>query len=209
MSDIHITEIKQTKKGRYALFCDGEFLFSVDEQTFTDHHLVHDMTLTEQQLSALRADSDEQKALRKALDFLALRDHASAELKIKLMRTFDEQTARRVVERVRDIGYLDDADFAKRYAQELIERRGASLREAQNKLWQKGIDRETIQETLAGYEGDETAQIKALIQKKYRAKMQGGNTQAVFAALARRGFSSRDIRAALGAWGVGIDDEEF
>lgn len=207
MGTVQVTEIKQTKKGRYALFCDGEFLFSVDEETFAQHHITTGMKLTDQELESIRQNSDNQKAFRKALDFLALRDHSTAELKTKLQRTFDEETAQHAVDRVLDIGYLDDRAFAQKYADELIHRKGTSLRGAQNKLWQKGLSRDIIEEVLSAYEQDETAQIRELIEKKYRAKLAAGNTQAVFAALARRGFSASDIRAALNEYNAGIDEE--
>ena len=29
-----LTQVKETKRGRYALFFDGEFAFSLDEDTF-------------------------------------------------------------------------------------------------------------------------------------------------------------------------------
>ena len=49
-----ITEIKMTKKGRYALFCGEEFLFSVDESTFADFGLHRDMELSDADLEQLR-----------------------------------------------------------------------------------------------------------------------------------------------------------
>lgn len=208
MDTVHITEIKQTKKGRYALFCGEEFLFSVDEETFVRHHIVTDMTLSTAQLNEIRESSDNQKALRKALDYLALRDHSGAELKTKLMRSFDAHTAQYALDKVRAYGYIDDVSFARKYAAELIERRGVSLRETAQKLRQKGIDRETADEALAAYdEQDETAGIRQLVEKKYRVKLAAGNRQAVFAALARRGFSARDIRTVLSEYGDTIDEE--
>lgn len=206
MSDIVLSEIKQTKRGRYALFCGGEFLFSVDEQTMSDRCLVSGMSLSEQELADIQKAGDNSRAFRKALDYLALRDHSSAELKTKLMRTFDEHTAQYAVDKAREIGYMDDGAFARRYADEL-RRKGASLRGIRGKLWQKGIDRETAEEILAAADTDETSQIRALIEKKYRVKLAAGGTRAVFAALARRGFSPRDIRAVLSECGGDIDEE--
>ena len=34
-----LTQIKETKRGRLALFLDGEFVFSLDEDTFATAHL--------------------------------------------------------------------------------------------------------------------------------------------------------------------------
>ena len=53
-----ITEIKMTKKGRYALFCGEEFLFSVDENTYADFGIHKGMDLDDQDLAELRKNSE-------------------------------------------------------------------------------------------------------------------------------------------------------
>ena len=72
-----LTQIKETKKGRLALFFDGEFAFSLDENTFADAGLHQDDDLEEWQIEELRKKSETRRALDKAMDYLALRDHAA------------------------------------------------------------------------------------------------------------------------------------
>ncbi len=204
-----IDRITVTKKGRYALFCDGEFLFSVDEDTFVRFSLRKGRVLEDGELAALRAESDNRRAEDKALDLLSTREHAESELRRKLARRFDEETARRAVERVRALGLTDDAGFARRYAEELIERKGCSLRAAREKLREKGVPRDDIDEALALYGEDERDAVRALIDKKYRARLEKPDGyRAVFASLLRKGFRSGDIRAALREW-VAADEEDF
>ncbi|MEG2938939.1 MAG: hypothetical protein RR829_01820, partial [Oscillospiraceae bacterium] len=50
MSSVTITEIKQTKRGRYALFCADGFMFSIDEDTVARHHVKKGMQLENEQL---------------------------------------------------------------------------------------------------------------------------------------------------------------
>ena len=52
-----VSDIKNTKKGRYALFCDGEFLFSVDEETLLKHGLEKGSVLTKPELDALEKEA--------------------------------------------------------------------------------------------------------------------------------------------------------
>ena len=75
-----ITAIKETKKGRLALFLDGEFAFSLDEETFAAADLHVEDELDAWQLEELRRKSDTRKAIDRALDILALRDPAAGEL---------------------------------------------------------------------------------------------------------------------------------
>ncbi len=207
MAAVVITEIKETKKGRYALFCAQGFLFSVDEDTFVRFGIKKGASFTGAQMEELHAASDLRRAQSKALDLLGAREHAERELAQKLEKTFDPETAAHAVARMRELGLTDDAQFARRYAEELVVRKGKSKREAAHKLYEKGIARELAAEVLAAYGEDESAALRALIDKKYRTKlMKPDGRQAVYAALLRKGFSSRDVRAALDA--VGGEEEQ-
>ena len=88
-----ITDIKITKKGKYALFCGSEFLFSVDEATSQAYDLHPGMDISEEGLSELRKRSEYNKALSRAFLILGSRDHSEYELFTKLSRSFDEETA--------------------------------------------------------------------------------------------------------------------
>lgn len=201
-----ITDIKTTKKGRYALFCSDGFLFSIDEETYLSFGIKKGTDLSEDDLSELRKQSDYRKALDKAFSFLAIRDHSEYELYSKLLRTFDPDTSQQVVDRIRELGYLDDMSFAERYAGELL-RKGKSLGEIRLKLNEKRIPREIAENVLESLETDETPLIISLINNKYLRKLSAENgRQKVYAALLRRGFKSRDIVSALKGFGDTTDE---
>ncbi len=198
-----LTQIKETKKGRLALFLDGEFVFSLDEETFARANLHEGDELESWQVENLRKQSDTRRALDKAMDYLSLRDHASGELYQKLCRKFDAPSAAYAVARAGELGLLDDAGFARRRAAELLRKR-KSRREILTDLAAKGIDRDTAAEAVeALYECDEEgedpelATARALVQRHYAAKLAAGKRDQVAAALARRGFSHAIIREAL------------
>ncbi len=186
-----------TKKGRYALFCGEEFLFSVDESTFADFGLHRDMELSDADLEQLRKSSEYRKAINKGFTLLGVRDHSEYELYTKLLKNFDEHTSAQAVARIRELGYLDDAAFARRYTEELL-RKGKSAGEIRRRLSEKRISRETAEEILSDLETDERPLIAELIEGKYAAKLREPNgRQKVYAALLRRGFRSSDVSAAL------------
>ena len=198
-----LTQIKETKKGRLALFLDGEFVFSLDEETFARANRHEGDDLESWQVEDLRKQSDTRRALDKAMDYLSLRDHASGELYQKLCRKFDAPSAAYAVARAGELGLLDDAGFARRRAAELLRKR-KSRREILTDLAAKGIDRDTAAEAVeALYECDEEgedpelATARALVQRHYAAKLAAGKRDQVAAALARRGFSHAIIREAL------------
>lgn len=198
-----ITQIKETKKGRLALFLDGEFVFSLDEDTFARANLHEGDTLESWQVEELRKQSDTRRALDKAMDYLSLRDHASGELYQKLCRKFDAPSAAYAVARAGELGLLDDAGFARRRAAELLRKR-KSRREILTDLAAKGIDRDTAAEAVeALYEPGEDGEnpeletARALVERHYAAKLAAGKRDQVAAALARRGFSHAIIREVL------------
>lgn len=203
-----LTQIKETKKGRYALFFDGEFAFSLDEDTFAGASLHAQDVLDPWQVEDLRAKSDTRKALDKALDLLSYRDHAAGELYQKLCRKFDPPSAAAAVAKAQELGLLDDARVALRRAGELYRKR-KSRREILMDLTAKGIDRDAaaaaVEQLYAqtgqqdGEDADdpETATVRALVEKKYAARLAEGKRQQVAAALARRGFGYAVIRTVL------------
>ena len=196
-----ITQIKETKKGRLALFLDGEFALSLDEDTFAAAALHEKDEVEEWRLEELRRQSDTRKALDKAMDLLSLRDHAAGELYQKLCRKFDGPSAAYAVAKAQELGLLDDAAFARRRAAELLRNR-KSRRAILDDLAAKGIDRDTAAGAVETLYADEeqdpelTAAIQ-LVQRHYAAKLAAGRRDQVAAALARRGFSHAVIRQAL------------
>ena len=146
-----LTQIKETKKGRLALFLDGEFAFSLDEDTFAAAALHQDDELEDWQIEELRKKSETRRALDKAMDYLSLRDHAAGELYQKLCRKFDTHSAAYAVARAGELGLLNDASFARRRAAELLRKR-KSRREILNDLSAKGIDRDTAADVVEEYQ---------------------------------------------------------
>ena len=208
-----LTQIKETKRGRLALFLDGEFAFSLDEETFARACLHEQDELEPWRLEELRKQSDTRRALDKAMDFLSLRDHAAGELYRKLCRKFDAESAAWAVARAGELGLLNDESFARRRAAELL-RKHKSRREILQDLAAKGIDRETAAR-VAGelYDPDtegedpELTAARTLVERRYASRLAAGKRDQVAAALARRGFSHAVIREALAA--VEQDDADF
>lgn len=210
MGDVYkIDNITVTKKGRYALFCGGEFLFSLDEETYLKHHIKVGSEFPGEELESLRAASDYFAAKNKALLLLGYRDHSKKELIDKLKRKFDEKTSELAVEKMCELSLVDDAEFAKKLCREMIEQKGASKRAAEQKLYEKGVARDIIETTLSLYKDDECDAIRMIVEKKYLLKLRDREKRAlVFAALARKGFKASDIKTVLCEYSEN-DGEEF
>ena len=159
--------------------------------------------LEEWQIHDLQTKSDTRKAVDKAMDLLALRDHAAGELYQKLCRSFDPHSAAAAVAKMQELNLLDDAGFARRRAAELLRKR-KSRREIMQDLNAKGIDRDTaaevVEELFAENDDGESPELetaRALVARQYASKLAAGKRDQVAAALARRGFNHAVIREVL------------
>ena len=180
---------------------DGREL-SVDRQTFDESPYRAGSDITEQQLDTLLADSQYNRARERALYLLGLRDYGCREMEQKLLTEATPEIAAAVVERLRQVGLLDDSRFAARLARHLNEYKQYPRRRIRQELLRKGVDAATAEEALSQLEGEDFQQALALIEKKYYNKLDTPESrQRVIAALARRGFTYAAIRRAMEEFG--------
>lgn len=192
-----ISRITQTKKGRFALFDESDtFLFSVDGETLVKNNIVENLEFEPWELENLLAQSDLRKAKDKALRLLSQRDHASQELYQKLCTTFDEHTCVAAIAEMQRLDLIDDAKFARHRAKYLAAQNKSS-RDIEQKLRLLGLDRELIRAAIASVEPEDDSACYAIVQKSYKSKLAAGKRDSVLAALARRGFSYGDSKAAI------------
>lgn len=193
-----ISDISITKKGRYALFCDGEFAFSIDEETFVEYGIYKGIEIDEYQLNELRMKSEMTKAKAKAFELLSYRAHTKKELLDKMLQRYDEYTALYIVDELEKMGYIDEEGYIKECISYMLNSKKASIRQIKQYLYVRGISKETIDEALVEYTYTEKENIKEIILTKYMLKLSEPNGyRKVFEAMIRRGFNSGDIRSIL------------
>ena len=192
-----ITEIRPRRKGLSALFIDGEFAMALDTQTLLEQRIDVGRELDDEELHGLITLSNERRAKEKALWLISYRSHSKKELRDKIRRTCDAEAADKAVERMEELGLVNDEDFARRYAEQLLYGKRLSKRAAFYELRRKGIDQATAEEALAELDVDVHEQIRALIEKKYRNINDEKIRRRAVAALQRLGYGWEDIKAVL------------
>lgn len=203
-----ISEITRLRRSLYRLDFEGGDPIEVDVRTFDESGFRQGSDLTEEQLNTLLATSQYNRARERALYLLGLRDYACKELEQKLYTEAAPEIAAAVVERLRQVGLLDDERYATRLARSLSEGKHYPRRRIEQELRRRGLSPVLAQAAAAEVDGEDYEQALALLQKKYYNKLNDPDSRRrVIAALARRGFSYGAIRRAMEEIGA-PDDEE-
>ena len=195
---MRLTEVKRDKKHCARVVTDAGRTLFIDVDVCAEYGLRAGCELDEESLTEILERSDFVRARERALWYLDRADRTERGLYEKLLRAgFPPQASAAAIARLKELGLLDDRRFAENLAERLTGQ-NVSRREIARKLYEKGVPRAVIDEVLAENHADEHAQIRAVIDKKYRGRLSDPDgVRKVYAALVRRGFSFGAVRDVL------------
>ncbi|MGN0459128.1 MAG: regulatory protein RecX [Eubacterium sp.] len=180
------------------LFIDDEYMLTTDIDFWASHFYKDGSEITEEQWQELVDSVNYKKAIDKCYNLLSRRDHSVYELKTKLLRTVDEKNAELALDRMLELGYLDDEKYARRVVDYLLNKRNMSSSFIKQELYKRGIDADIISSAMQEAHIDNVPSVIELIQGKYNNKLSAENgREKVVAALMRKGFSYSDIKEAF------------
>ena len=134
---------------RVSVFIDGAFAFGLALDLAVQAGLRKGRTLSVEEQQALLDDEERLKARAVALDYIAYQARTEHEVRLKLQRKgFPEPVADEAVARMRELGYLDDADYARAYARGRLGGRGHGPHRIRADLLRRGVARLTIDAVL-------------------------------------------------------------
>lgn len=199
-NNVKITRVAQTKRGRFSLYTDEGFLFSMHPEVFALSGLSEGAEIDIEALESLRCESELKIAKEKALNLLGHSSRTKQQLYDRLLRHADELAADAAVQRMEELGLVNDADYARRFAADMLHLKGWAPRRIAQELRRKGVEPEIIEDCLAQLqeEFDPVEKILQVVQRKYRGALadQKSHDRAV-AALIRLGYQYEDIRSAF------------
>ncbi len=144
-----------------------------------------------------RGGAEAATTLDAALTLLTLRPHSRRELELKLARRAHEpEEVASALARLVELGYLDDAAFARAVVISRARRRGARAIAAE--LRAKGVSREDAEAALTEIdESSQRASAVALARRVLRPPASAVEQKKAAAALVRRGFDFEVARSAV------------
>lgn len=180
------------------LLIDDEYKITTDIDFWAEHYIKNGTDIDEDEWQELVDSINYKKAIDKCYDLLSRRDHSVKELKTKLLRTVDECNADKAIERMLELGYLDDEKFARTLLNHLINDKRMSRNFIKQEMYKRGISSDITSALLEDVEIDNVSSVVDLILTKYRNKLNAENgTEKVIASLMRKGFSYSDIKEAF------------
>lgn len=189
---------RRARSRRVDIHAGGEIALTIAAETAQDAGLRVGDDLSDADLARLRYDDDRRRALATSLRLIARRPRSEAELRDRLRsRGFGRQLIGSTIDRVRELGYLNDAAFADYWTET---RQAASPRSRRLLSWElrgKGIDPGLAEAATAAIDDDEAA-YRAIARRATRIDADDNAARRRLAeSLARRGFAWGTIQRAL------------
>lgn len=202
---------KHGRQNKIHISIDGEYLLTVDENFWLDCGYISGDEIDEQELTAFQEAASSRIAFNSAMYSLDMRDHSVREMRTKLLRKYEPEAVDSAIERLVELGLLNDARFAENFARELFQHKKYGKNRIKSELYSRGIDSEIINDVIFEiFESEETDNVERIvdiINKKYYNRMIDENSRRkVFAALMRLGYGYSDIRQAMAEFS---DDEYY
>lgn len=141
------------------------------------------------------------RAKLRCMHLLEKRDYTEKELRQKLENGKTEYTEEQIdgaIAYVKSFHYVDDGRYACKYIEAMQSRK--SRRQIEQELYQKGVDRELIQEAFEETgEVPEEEQIARWMEKRnfHSEEADLKEKQRMYAFLARKGFRAENIQRAM------------
>ena len=207
-----ITAIEEQKKNknRLSVFIDGEFSFGADNFTILSHHLSEGDEITEEKLSHIKNTAVFEDAKNYAANLVSTRSYTVKAMHEKLTAHIgDEETVEKTIAFLKEYKLLDDEDYARRYAHDLVHLKKYGLRQVKWKLKEKGIPQSIIENTIEELDFADTVSenLEALITKRLGGNYDIKNIMKLKRYLSSRGYGFDEINSAFSQ--ISTEDEEY
>ena len=204
-----ITAAEPRRQSQYEIYLDGQPAGLIDAGTWELSGYRPGGELSREEFDALWEASGYARAKSYALYLLGRRGYSQKELYGKISQRYGGYAAQRAVDRMTELGLLDDMDYARRRAKDLIRLKHYSGDRVMLELLRMGIEREQAKLVLEEIEMDPAEQIRELLDRKYSRQLgdEKGRRRTIVA-LQRLGYRWDEIKKALEDY-PGTEAEEF
>lgn len=194
-----VTAIKQQEKlkGRYSVFIDGKYAFSLSSTALLDSRLTVNQEMTGQEVKTYKQLSLDDKVYANALRYAAMRLRSRWELQSYLQRKqASPGLAEQILSKLAKLQFIDDEAFARSWIENRHLLRPTSKRKLQQELQAKRVPNDIIHIVLQDDEVSDSQSLQAMVERKRRQTKYQDNEK-LMQYLARQGYGYSDIKSAL------------
>lgn len=178
-----ITQVEPQKKNpkRFNVFLDGEFAFGADEDLVVNRRLVAGKVINPEELEKILFEAEVGKLMERMYHWFSIRQHSekevrdyfrikNVEFRIKDRGQISQLVIDALIETLKRKGMVNDLEFAKVWAEARRKSKQKGIRAIKQELYQKGINREIIEEVtkLEDREVSEEELAKQALEKKMK-----------------------------------------
>lgn len=172
MSKITSVELQKQNPHRFNLFLDGEFAFGADEDLVVSRRLVVGKIIASEDLEKILFEAEVGKLMEKMYRWFNIRQHSEKEVRdyfrIRNKEQISQLAIDALVENLKKKGMVNDLEFAKAWIQARRKSKQKGIKAIKAELYQKGIDKEIIEEVISNTEdmiSEEDLAMQALEKK--------------------------------------------
>lgn len=202
--------VKEGKANKIHIYVDEEYRATVDSDYWYSEKYRDYKEINEDELTELLDSVSFRRAYNKGLDLLSRRPYGVKELIKKLCeKGHEKEASQKACDRLLELGLLNDEEYARILANDLLERKNYSTKRIKQELSFRGIPREIVENTVDSLDNNAENRIILVIKKKYINKLndEKGRKRAIDGLL-RLGFSYSEIKSALNQV-AGFTEEEY
>lgn len=189
---------KQGNGNKVHIYIDGTYTLTLYDDYWYLCGIKDGQEISETQLASLEEEAGFRSAYEKGITYLSMRAYSEKELYDKLKMKFGAESSRRAVDKMLQRGYIDDETFCKEYVRYLFEVKKYDIKRITCELKIKGIDGETVNNTLKILDNEPISRIIEMLRTKYENKLETEkDRKRIVNRFVRMGYSYSDIKSAF------------
>jgi len=170
-------EPQKKKKERFNVYIDGRFAFGANLETILKYQIKSAKVFSEEQLSQIIRKEEISKLFDATLKFLSYRPRSQKEVEdyligkiskkenIKFSQAKESNLIAEVVSKLKNYKYLNDIEFSKWWINSRTRSSPRGKMILKSELFQKGIDREIIDDLINNIKNQKPLALKAIGKK--------------------------------------------
>jgi regulatory protein len=182
---MEITQVERQKKNprRFNIFLNGVFAFGADEDTVVNFRLLKGKKFEESDLDKILFETEVGKIMDRMYGLFGIRQRSEKEVrdylrnlsfkrKIKDQEEISEVVIENVIQRLKVKNLINDEQFAKAWMEARQKSKLKGKRAIAAELYQKGIDREIVNELLSNESTEQNSEenlAEQALEKKMRS----------------------------------------